>query len=58
MGRGNYKSKVEGLEDDTFDVGASRNPEKISKLLKNIEAYIQRTYKSPNDIVKALKQMA
>jgi hypothetical protein len=36
-GRSTYKSKVQGLENDTFDVGASSNPAKFSKLLKNIE---------------------
>ncbi len=58
VGRGNYKSRVEGLEDNTFDVGASSNPGKFRKFLKNIETYIQRTYKSPNNIVKALQQAA
>jgi hypothetical protein len=58
MGRGNYKSKVEGLDNDTFDAGMVSNPEKFSKLLKNIETYIQRIYKSPDHIVKALQQMA
>jgi hypothetical protein len=33
-GRSTYKSKVRGLENDTFDVGASSNPAKFSKLLK------------------------
>ena len=52
-----YKSKVDGLEDDTFDVGASSNPAKFSKSLKNIETYIQKTYKSPDDIVKTLQKL-
>jgi hypothetical protein len=30
-GRSTYKSKVQGLENDTFDVGASSNPVKFSK---------------------------
>jgi len=38
-----YKSKVIGLEEDTFDVGASRDPAKFSKSLKSIENYIQKT---------------
>ncbi len=29
-----YKSKVAGLEDNTFDVGAASDPAKFSKLLK------------------------
>ena len=37
-----YKSKDQGLEKDKFDVGASSNPTKFSKLLKNIENYIQK----------------
>jgi hypothetical protein len=40
-GRSTYKSKVRGLENDTFDVGASSDPAKFSKSLKNIENYIQ-----------------
>jgi hypothetical protein len=57
-GRGKYKCKVEGLKDDTFNAGALSDPTKFSKSLKNIETYIQRTYKSPDNIVKALQQMA
>jgi hypothetical protein len=55
--RGNYKSRLEGLGDDFFDIGASSNPAKFSKSLKNIETCIQKIYKSPDDIVKALQQM-
>jgi hypothetical protein len=36
-GRITYKSKVAGLEDNTFDVGAASDPAKFSKLLKNID---------------------
>jgi hypothetical protein len=57
VSRGNYKSRLEGLEDNTFDVGASSNPVKLSKLMKNIETFIQKNYKSPSNIVKALQQM-
>ena len=56
-GRTTYKSKVTGLEDDTFDVGAAGDPAKFSKSLKNIENYIQKTYKSPDDMVKTLQNM-
>jgi hypothetical protein len=55
--RSMYKSKVQGLENDTFDVGASSNPTKFSKLLKNIENYIQKTYKDPDHMVKTIQQM-
>jgi hypothetical protein len=55
--RSTYKSKVQGLENDTFDVGASSNPAKFSKLLKNIENYIQKPYKDPDDMVKTIQQM-
>ena len=41
----------------TFNVGASSNPAKFSKLLKNIENYIQKTYKDPDDMVKTIQQM-
>ncbi len=57
MSRGNYKSRLEGLEDDTFKVGALSDPAKFSKLLKNIETYIKKNYKSLDEIVKALQQM-
>ncbi len=56
-GRSTYKSKVQGLENDTFNVGASSNPAKFSKLLKNIENYIQMTYKDPDDMVKTIQKM-
>jgi hypothetical protein len=56
-GGSTYKSKVQGLENDTFNVGASSNPAKFSKLLKNIENYIQKTYKDPDDMVKTIQQM-
>jgi hypothetical protein len=39
-----YKSKVAELEDEVFDVGASSDPTKFSKLLKSIENYIQMNY--------------
>ncbi len=57
MSRGNYKSRLEGLEDNTFNVGTSSNPAKFSKSLKNIDTYIQKNHKSPDDIVKTLQQM-
>ena len=36
LGRGTYKSNLQGLESDTFDVGASSNPTEFSKLLKTL----------------------
>jgi hypothetical protein len=57
VSRGKYKSRLESLDKDTFDVGTSRDPAKFSKSLKNIETYIQKNYKSPDDIVKVLQQM-
>jgi hypothetical protein len=48
---------VQGLENDTFDVGASSNPAKFSKSLKNIENYIQKTYKDPDDMVKTIQKI-
>ena len=56
-GRSTYKSKVQGLESDTFNVGASSNSAKFSKSLKNIENYIQKTYKDPDDMVKTIQKM-
>ncbi len=52
-----YKSAVVGLENDTFDVGAWSDLAKFSKSLRNIENYIQKTYKEPDDIVKTIQQM-
>jgi len=52
-----YKSKVTELEDEVFDVGALSDPAKFSKLLKSIENYIQKNYKTCNDIVKAIQQL-
>jgi hypothetical protein len=52
-----YKSKVVGLEKDTFNVGASSDAARFSKLLKSIENYIQKIYTMPNDIIKAIQQM-
>jgi hypothetical protein len=52
-----YKSKVQGFENNTFNVGASSNPANFSKLLKNIENYIQKTYKDPDNMAKTIQQM-
>jgi len=52
-----HKSKVAELEDEVFDVGASSDPAKFSKLLKSIENYIQKNYKTCNGIVKAIQQL-
>ncbi len=47
-----------GLEDNKFDVGAASDPTKFSMLLKNIENYILKTFRSSNDMmVKMLQQM-
>ena len=53
----NYKSKVTELEDKVFDVGASSDTAKFSKSLKSIENYIQKIYKTCDDIVKAIQQL-
>jgi hypothetical protein len=42
VGRSTYKSKVQGLENNTFNVGASSNPAKFSKLLKNTRTTSKR----------------
>ena len=52
-----YKSKVVELEDDVFDVGALSDPAKFSKLLKSIRNYIQKNYKTCDDILKAIQQL-
>ena len=56
-GRSTYKSKVQGLKNDTFGVGASSDPTKFSKSLKNIKNYIQKTYKDPDDMVKTIQKL-
>ncbi len=45
------------LEDSIFNVGAPRDPAKFSKLLKNIKNYSQKSYKTPDNIVKAIQQL-
>jgi hypothetical protein len=55
--RSTYMSKVQGLENNTFNVGASSNPAKFNKLLKNIENYIQKTYTDPDNMVKTIQKM-
>jgi hypothetical protein len=52
-----YTSNVAEIKDNIFDVGATSNPAKFTKSLKNIETYIQMTYKMPDDIVKAIQKM-
>jgi hypothetical protein len=52
-----YTSNVAEIKDDIFDVGATSNPAKFTKSLKNIETYIQRMHKMPNNIVKAIQMM-
>ena len=52
-----YTSNLAEIKDNIFDVGATRDPTKFTKSLKNIEAYIQMTYKMPDDIVKAIQKM-
>ena len=52
-----YKSKLAELEDKVFDVGASSDPAKFSKLLKSIKNCIQKNYKTCDDIVKAIQQL-
>jgi hypothetical protein len=56
-GRTTYKSKVARLEDDMVYVGAVSDPAKFSKSQKNIETYIQKTFRSPDNMVKMLHQM-
>jgi hypothetical protein len=56
-GRITYKSNAQGLDSNTFHVGASSNHANLSKLPKNIKNYIQKTYKSPDDILKTLQQI-
>ncbi len=52
-----FKSKVNKLEEDTFDVGASSDPARFSKSRKAIKTYIQKTYMMPDNIVKLIQQM-
>ena len=52
-----YKSKVQGLENNTFNVGTSSDPIKFSKSLKNIKNYIHKTFKDPNNMVKTIQQV-
>ncbi len=38
-------------------MGASSNPARFSKSLKSTQTYIQKTYKMPDNIVKAIQKM-
>jgi hypothetical protein len=53
--KNSYTSNMAELKDDVFDFGNLSDLAKYSKSLKNIETYIQRTYKMPDDIVKAIQ---
>jgi hypothetical protein len=52
-----YTSNVGEIKDNIFDVGTTNNPAKFTKSLKNVETYIQRAYKMPDNIVKAIQKM-
>ncbi len=45
------------MESNTFNVGASSNPSEVRKLQKNINNYIQKTFKRIDDMVKTPQQM-
>ncbi len=48
---------MQGLENNTLNVGTLSNPAKFTKLLKIIKQYIQKTYKDPDNMVKTIQQM-
>ncbi len=52
-----YTSNVVEIKDNIFNVDATSDPANFTKSLKNIETYIQRTYKMPDDIVTAIQKM-
>ena len=52
-----YKAKVVGLEDSTFDVGDPKYAAKFHKSVEEIGLHIQREYKDGATIVKAIKSM-
>ena len=52
-----YKSKVVGLEDSTFDVGDSKYAAKFHTSIEAICLYMQREYKSGATIAQAVKSM-
>ena len=54
-GRSTYKSKVRGLENNTFDVGALSDPAEFSKSQKNTEKH-PKTYKDPDNMVKTIQR--
>ena len=57
MAENSYNGKVPKLKDEVFDVGASSDPTKFSKVLKSIENHIQKNYKTCDNIVKATQQL-
>ncbi len=52
-----YTSNVVEIKDNIFDVSATSDPAKFTKSLKNTKTYIQRMYKMPDDMVKAIQKM-
>jgi hypothetical protein len=48
---------VVGLEGDVFDLGSTSDPAKFSNSIKSIKNYIQKTFTTPDDIVKAMQQL-
>jgi hypothetical protein len=52
-----YTSNMAEVIGNIFDVGATSNPAIFTKSLKNIETYLQRTYKMPDDIFKVIQKM-
>jgi hypothetical protein len=52
-----YTGNVLEIKDNIFDVGATSDLTKFTKSMKNIETYIQMTYKMPDDIVNAIQKI-
>jgi hypothetical protein len=53
-----YKSSVEGIESDIFDLGASKdNAAQFTRSIKNIANYIHHKYSDSSDIAAAIKTL-
>jgi hypothetical protein len=52
-----YTNNMAEIKDNIIGVGTTSNPAKFTNSVKNIETYIQRMYKMPDNIVKAIQKM-
>ena len=52
-----YKTKISGLEEDTYKVGKAKFAAKFQKSTKNIALYVQRKYTDGTSLAHNMKLM-